>query len=115
MYMQLRGWYSKDDVVAEWKKLDGQLALLVHCYVSGPNLVLDLAAEFRYHIFSKEMPLVSVLVCDSMYFRINLWAVAYTSTPHHLCSHVQNFDLMQARYLKLCCMEIRHFSQSILS
>lgn len=113
--MQLRGWYSKDDVVAEWKKLEGQLALLVHCYVSGPNLVLDLAAEFRYHIFSKEMPLVSVLLCDSMHLRINLWAVAYTSTPHHLCSHAQSFDLMQARCLKLCCMEIRHFSQSILS
>lgn len=58
--MQLRGWYSKDDVVAEWKRIEGQLALHIHCYVSGPNLMLDLAAEFRYHIFSKEMPLVSV-------------------------------------------------------
>ncbi|XP_024450987.2 magnesium dechelatase SGRL, chloroplastic isoform X1 [Populus trichocarpa] len=63
---QLRGWYSKDDVVVEWKKLEGQLALHAHCYVSGPNLLLDLAAEFRYHIFSKEMPLVSVLVCNSL-------------------------------------------------
>ncbi|KAJ8771661.1 hypothetical protein K2173_026838 [Erythroxylum novogranatense] len=68
---QLRGWYSKDDVVAEWKKLDGKLGLHVHCYVSGPNLMLDLAAEFRYHIFSKEMPLVlkSVLHGDSLQFR----------------------------------------------
>ncbi|KAB5557256.1 hypothetical protein DKX38_008165 [Salix brachista] len=67
---QLRGWYSKDDVVAEWKKLEGQLVLLVHCYVSGPNLMLDLAAEFRYHIFSKEMPLVleAVLHGDSALF-----------------------------------------------
>ncbi|KAI5597488.1 hypothetical protein POPTR_002G075700v4 [Populus trichocarpa] len=61
---QLRGWYSKDDVVVEWKKLEGQLALHAHCYVSGPNLLLDLAAEFRYHIFSKEMPLVLEAVLD---------------------------------------------------
>ncbi|KAL3572768.1 hypothetical protein D5086_026672 [Populus alba] len=33
VYIQLGGWYSKDDVVAEWKKLEGQLALHVHCYV----------------------------------------------------------------------------------
>jgi hypothetical protein len=66
VYIQLRGWYSKDDVVVEWKKLEGQLALHAHCYVSGPNLLLDLAAEFRYHIFSKEMPLVSVLLCNSL-------------------------------------------------
>lgn len=45
-------------MVAEWKKLEGQLGLHIHCFVSGPNLMLDLAAEFRYHIFSKEMPLV---------------------------------------------------------
>lgn len=60
--LQLRGWYSKDDVVAEWKKRDGQLGLHIHCYVSGPNQLLELAAEFRYHIFSKEMPLVSGLM-----------------------------------------------------
>ena len=58
--MQLKGWYSKDDVVAEWKRVNGEMCLHVHCYVSGPNLMLDLAAEFRYHIFSKEMPLVSI-------------------------------------------------------
>jgi hypothetical protein len=67
VYIQLRGWYSKDDVVVEWKKLEGQLALHAHCYVSGPNLLLDLAAEFRYHIFSKEMPLVSVLLFNSLW------------------------------------------------
>lgn len=37
-----------------------EMCLHVHCYVSGPNPVLDLAAEFRYHIFSKELPLVSL-------------------------------------------------------
>lgn len=54
---QLRGWYNKDDVVAEWKKVKDDMCLHVHCYVSGPNPLLDLAAEFRYHIFSKELPL----------------------------------------------------------
>ncbi|CAB4289054.1 unnamed protein product [Prunus armeniaca] len=68
---QLKGWYSKDDVVAEWKRVNGEMCLHIHCYVSGPNLMLDLAAEFRYHIFSKEMPLVlkAVLHGDSLLFR----------------------------------------------
>ena len=56
--LQLKGWYKKDDVVAEWKKVKDEMYLHIHCFVSGPNLFLDLAAEFRYHIFSKEMPLV---------------------------------------------------------
>lgn len=56
-------------MVAEWKKVNGEMCLHVHCFVSGPNLLLDLAAEFRYHIFSKEMPLVSesssmILYCN---------------------------------------------------
>ncbi|KAI9077521.1 hypothetical protein K1719_025322 [Acacia pycnantha] len=55
---QLRGWYKKDDVVAEWKKVKNEMCLHVHCFVCGPNPFLDVAAEFRYHIFSKEMPLV---------------------------------------------------------
>lgn len=59
--LQLRGWYSKDDVVAEWTEVKGNLFLDVHCYVSGPNFLPELAAEFRYHIFSKELPLVSSL------------------------------------------------------
>ncbi|KAH7567965.1 hypothetical protein ACOSP7_009732 [Xanthoceras sorbifolium] len=68
---QLRGWYIKDDVVAEWKKVKDNMRLHVHCYVSGPNILRDLAAEFRYHIFSKEMPLVlkAVLHGDSILFR----------------------------------------------
>ncbi|CAN1268516.1 Magnesium dechelatase SGRL, chloroplastic [Linum perenne] len=76
--MQLSGWYSKDDVVAEWKKVEGKLCLHIHCYVSGPNLKLDLAAELRYHIFSKEMPLdASVRVyfhsSSPKYNRIESW------------------------------------------
>ncbi|KAH9757275.1 Magnesium dechelatase SGRL [Citrus sinensis] len=70
---ELRGWYIKDDVVAEWKKVRDDMCLHVHCYVSGPSLLRDLAAEFRYHIFTKEMPLVlkAVLHGDSMLFREN--------------------------------------------
>ncbi|XP_057973550.1 magnesium dechelatase SGRL, chloroplastic [Malania oleifera] len=68
---QLKGWYNKDDVVAEWKKVMGEMCLHIHCYVSGSNLLQDLAAEFRYHIFCKELPLVlkAVLHGDSMLFR----------------------------------------------
>lgn len=67
---QLKGWYNKDDVVAEWKKVKDEMCLHIHCYVSGPNPLLDLAAEFRYHIFSKELPLVlkAVLHGDSLLF-----------------------------------------------
>ncbi|XVE60228.1 hypothetical protein DITRI_Ditri05aG0111400 [Diplodiscus trichospermus] len=67
---QLKGWYNKDDVVAEWKKVKETMFLNVHCYVSGPNLLIDLAAEFRYHIFCKELPLVlkAVLHGDSVLF-----------------------------------------------
>ncbi|KAK6114949.1 hypothetical protein DH2020_007218 [Rehmannia glutinosa] len=68
---QLKGWYNKDDVVAEWTKVNGDLFLNVHCYVSGPNPLSAMAAEFRYHIFSKELPLVleAVLYGDSDLFR----------------------------------------------
>ncbi|CAB4319421.1 unnamed protein product [Prunus armeniaca] len=67
--LKLKGWYSKDDVVAEWKRVNGEMCLHIHCYVSGPNLMLDLAAEFRYHIFSKEMPWYSKLCyMETLYF-----------------------------------------------
>ncbi|KAH1096792.1 hypothetical protein J1N35_013713 [Gossypium stocksii] len=59
---QLKGWYNNDDVVAEWKKVKETMFLNVHCFVSGPNLLLDVAAEFRYHIFSKELPLLAELL-----------------------------------------------------
>lgn len=67
---QLKGWYNKDDVVAQLTEVKGNMCLDVHCYVSGPNPLLDLAAEFRYHIFSKELPLVlkAVLHGDSAFF-----------------------------------------------
>ncbi|KAL7155803.1 hypothetical protein ABFS83_03G100100 [Erythranthe nasuta] len=68
---QLTGWYSKDDVVAEWTDVNGDLFLNVHCHVSGPNSLSATVAEFRYHIFSKELPLVleAVLYGDSDFFR----------------------------------------------
>lgn len=49
---------QRDDVVAEWKKMNEEMSLHVHCYVSGANLLQDLAAGFRYFVFTKELPLV---------------------------------------------------------
>lgn len=78
---QLKGWYNKDDVVAEWTEVKGDMCLDVHCYVSGPNPLLDLAAEFRYHIFSKELPLVSSSHTIPLSFRMNLSFITPPS-PH---------------------------------
>ncbi|KAK9273362.1 hypothetical protein L1049_018171 [Liquidambar formosana] len=89
---QLKGWYSKDDVVAEWKDVNGDMCLHVHCYVSGPNPLLDLAAEFRYHIFCKELPLVltAALHGDSVLFRERpelldalVWAYFHSSSKKY--------------------------------
>ncbi|KAJ4951335.1 hypothetical protein NE237_028167 [Protea cynaroides] len=68
---QLKGWYNKDDVVAEWRMVKEELCLHVHCHVSGPYHLLDIAAEFRYHIFTKELPLVlkAMLHGDSILFK----------------------------------------------
>ncbi|WOL03575.1 hypothetical protein Cni_G12295 [Canna indica] len=70
---KLMGWQTtlnSDDVVAEWKKINEEISLHVHCYVSGSSLLQDLAAGFRYHIFSKELPLVlkAVVYGDSVLF-----------------------------------------------
>ncbi|KAI3984068.1 hypothetical protein MKX01_035195 [Papaver californicum] len=68
---QLKGWYNNDDVVAEWKRVEEGMCLIVHCHVSGPNVLMDVAAEFRYLIFKKEMPLVlqAVQYGDSMFIK----------------------------------------------
>jgi proteinaceous RNase P len=69
---QLRSWQStlqRDDVVAEWKEVttaanaggEREMTLQVHCFVSGANLLQELAAGFRYYVFSKELPLVRCL------------------------------------------------------
>ncbi|XP_073285671.1 protein STAY-GREEN 1, chloroplastic-like [Primulina huaijiensis] len=58
---QLQGWYHKlqrDEVVAEWKKIEGEMSLQVHCHISGGHFLLDLCAPLRYFIFSKELPTV---------------------------------------------------------
>ncbi|KAF6137918.1 hypothetical protein GIB67_041791 [Kingdonia uniflora] len=47
---------GRDDVVAEWKVKEG-MCLNIHCRVGGPNVLANLAAKFRYHIFTKELPL----------------------------------------------------------
>ncbi|CAM0151917.1 unnamed protein product [Urochloa decumbens] len=73
---QLRSWQStlqRDDVVAEWKEAAagaGEMTLHVHCFVSGANLLQELAAGFRYYVFSKELPLVlkAVLHGDAALF-----------------------------------------------
>ncbi|KAA8522325.1 hypothetical protein F0562_013314 [Nyssa sinensis] len=58
---QLQGWYNKlqrDEVVAEWKKVQGKMSLHVHCHISGGHFLLNLFARLRYFIFYKELPLV---------------------------------------------------------
>ncbi|KAJ4871394.1 hypothetical protein Rs2_13668 [Raphanus sativus] len=58
---QLQGWANRiyrDEVVAEWKKVKGNMSLHVHCHISGAHFLLDLFPKFRYYIFSKELPVV---------------------------------------------------------
>ncbi|KAL4570834.1 hypothetical protein LXL04_026497 [Taraxacum kok-saghyz] len=58
---QLQGWYNqlyRDEVVAEWKKVKGNMSLHVHCHISGGHFLLDLFARLRFFIFTKELPLV---------------------------------------------------------
>ncbi|URE16489.1 Senescence-inducible chloroplast stay-green protein [Musa troglodytarum] len=58
---QLQGWYNRlqrDEVVAEWKKVQGKMSLHVHCHISGGHFLLDLIANLRYYIFCKELPVV---------------------------------------------------------
>ena len=62
--IQLQGWANKlyrDEVVAEWKKVKGKMSLHVHCHISGGHILLDIFAKFRYYIFCKELPIVSVI------------------------------------------------------
>ncbi|PWA90242.1 non-yellowing 1 [Artemisia annua] len=58
---QLQGWSNKvyrDEVVAEWRKVKGNMSLHVHCHISGGHFFLDLFARLRFFIFTKELPLV---------------------------------------------------------
>lgn len=69
----LKEWQTtlqRDDVIAEWRKVKDEMCLHVHCYVSGANPIQELAAEFRYYVFCKELPLVlkAVVYGDSALF-----------------------------------------------
>ncbi|KAK8578755.1 hypothetical protein V6N12_069099 [Hibiscus sabdariffa] len=58
---QLQGWANRiyrDEVVAEWKKVKGDMSLHVHCHISGGHFLLDFCARLRYFIFCKELPVV---------------------------------------------------------
>ncbi|CAM6092577.1 unnamed protein product [Calypogeia fissa] len=58
---QVTGWYSKlqrDEVVAEWRRTQGEMSLHVHCHISGTNFLHRLIAKLRFYIFQKELPLV---------------------------------------------------------
>ncbi|KAK8934856.1 hypothetical protein KSP39_PZI014952 [Platanthera zijinensis] len=58
---QLKGWYhrlQRDEVVAEWRKVRERMSLHVHCHISGGHFLLDLLADLRHRIFSRELPVV---------------------------------------------------------
>lgn len=58
---QLQGWYNRlqrDEVVAEWKKVQGKMSLHVHVHISGGHFLLDFIANIRHYIFCKELPVV---------------------------------------------------------
>lgn len=87
--MQLQGWYNKlqrDEVVAEWKKVRGKMSLHVHCHISGGHFLLDLCAKLRFFIFSKELPVVKLLVCNmSSLIKLQyLCALNMTATEIHV-------------------------------
>lgn len=66
---QLQGWYNRlqrDEVVAEWKKVQGAMSLHVHCHISGGHFLLDLIAPLRYYIFRKELPVVRPIAPPSI-------------------------------------------------
>lgn len=56
---QISGWYTRfmrDEVLAEWKSVDGEFSLYLYCHVSG-GLVFG-SAGMRCRIFRQHMPLV---------------------------------------------------------
>ncbi|KAL6003818.1 stay-green [Asimina triloba] len=56
-----QGWYNRlqrDEVVAEWKKVQEKMSLHVHCHISGGHFLLDFIAKLRHYIFCKELPVV---------------------------------------------------------
>ncbi|RWW06085.1 hypothetical protein GW17_00030613 [Ensete ventricosum] len=75
-----QGWYNRlqrDEVVAEWKKVQGKMSLHVHCHISGGHFLLDLIANLRYYIFNKELPVVRTRACNSSDSRLHLFAFVH--------------------------------------
>jgi hypothetical protein len=71
---QISGWYTRimrDEVLAEWQRIDEDLSLHVYCHISG-GLVLG-GAGMREAIFRREMPLVleAIRNGDSEFFENN--------------------------------------------
>ncbi|KAJ7194507.1 hypothetical protein O6H91_Y252800 [Diphasiastrum complanatum] len=61
---QIMGWYSRlqrDEVLAEWKKVQGHMSLHVHCHISGGHWLHNLIAKLRFYIFRKELPVVCAI------------------------------------------------------
>ncbi|XP_078441974.1 protein STAY-GREEN, chloroplastic-like [Wolffia australiana] len=92
---QLQGWYNRlqrDEVVAEWKKVQGHMSLHVHCHISGGHFLLDFIAKLRYYIFSKELPVVlkAFVHGDETLFRAHpeleealVWVYFHSSLPQY--------------------------------
>ncbi|CAA6666974.1 unnamed protein product [Spirodela intermedia] len=92
---QLQGWYNRlqrDEVVAEWKKVQGHMSLHVHCHISGGHFLLDFIAKLRYYIFSKELPVVlkAFVHGDETLFRAHpeleealVWVYFHSSLPEY--------------------------------
>lgn len=61
---QFSGWYSKiqrDEVLAVWRKTTAagfEVALHVHCHISGGHWLRNQFANLRFWIFRKELPVV---------------------------------------------------------
>ncbi|KAK3426301.1 hypothetical protein EUGRSUZ_F02776 [Eucalyptus grandis] len=70
---QLRGWYEKDDVVAEWKSVNKEMCLHIHCFVLKAVLHGD-ALLFTDHPELMDAPVWVYFHSSSQkYNRIECW------------------------------------------
>ncbi|MFQ6639849.1 hypothetical protein Gotur_016579 [Gossypium turneri] len=69
---QLKGWYNKDDVAAEWKKVKETTFLNVHRNVGGPNLLLASDILMAMLCCNISQVLKAVLHGDSVLFANHL-------------------------------------------
>lgn len=98
--VQLKGWYSKlqrDEVVAEWKRVQGKMSLHVHCHISGGNFLHNIIANLRFYVFRKELPVVSS--CSTEFVHRYIQQLCICSQGHTpmlsfvLHMHHRNFSL----------------------